>query len=80
MIERRAAERNEIDEIAYIAGDGSSIRCLVVNISPSGAAIDVPDPSCLRPRFKLMLERDRILRNCRLIWRSEKRIGVSFED
>jgi len=80
MIDRRATEREEIDEIAYIAGDGSSIRCLVVNISPGGAAIDVPDPSCLRPRFKLMLEKDRILRNCRLIWRSGKRIGVSFED
>lgn len=80
MIERRAAERNEIDEIAYIAGDGSSICCRVVNISPGGAAVDVPDPSCLRPLFKLMLEKDRLIRSCRLIWRSGNRIGVSFQD
>jgi hypothetical protein len=77
MQERRGAERTEIDEVAYIAGDGSSVRCRVVNISADGA---VPNPSCLRPRFKLMLENDRLIRNCRLIWRSGNRVGVSFQD
>ncbi|MCP3442083.1 PilZ domain-containing protein [Bradyrhizobium sp. CCGUVB14] len=80
MYERRATERKEIDEVAYIAGDGSSICCRVVNISPGGAAIEVPNPSRLRLRFKLMLETDRIIRECRLIWRSGDRIGVSFHD
>jgi hypothetical protein len=80
MQERRGAERTEIDEVAYIAGDGSSVRCRVVNISADGAALEVPNPSCLRPRFKLMLENDRLIRNCRLIWRLGNRVGVSFQD
>lgn len=80
MHERRKTERKQIDEVAYIAGDGSSIRCQVVNISPCGAAVEVRDPSCLRPRFKLMFEKDRLIRNCQLIWRSGNRIGISFLD
>jgi hypothetical protein len=56
MHERRRAKRSEIDEVAFITGDGSGICCRVVNISPAGAAVEVPDPSCLRSKFKLMLE------------------------
>lgn len=77
--ERRSAERVEVDEIAYIAGDGSSICCRVVNISSQGAAIEVPDPWRLRPGFKLMLAKDRLIRDCRLVWQSENRVGVLFQ-
>lgn len=79
MHERRSVERTEVNEVAYISGDGSSVRCRVVNISTEGAAIEVPDLSSLRPRFKLMLEKDRIIRSCRLVWRSGNRVGVSFQ-
>lgn len=80
MQERRKVDRTEIDEVAYIAGDGSSMRCRVFNISPQGAAVEVPDPTCLRLSFKLMLERDRQVRDCRLIWKSGNRIGLAFVD
>ena len=45
MHERRSVERTEVNEVAYISGDGSSVRCRVVNISTEGAAVEVPDPS-----------------------------------
>ena len=80
MQERRRVDRTEIDEVAYIAGDGSSMRCRVLNISSQGAAVEVPDPTCLRLSFKLMIERDRQIRNCRLIWKSGNRIGLEFVD
>ncbi|WP_409188722.1 PilZ domain-containing protein [Bradyrhizobium sp. RDM4] len=41
--ERRRVERNAVIEIAYIFGDGSSIRCCVINISEHGAAIELPE-------------------------------------
>jgi hypothetical protein len=59
--ERRRVERSAVSEIAYICGDGSSIRCCVVDISDHGAAIELPDASSLRERFNLSLEKDRII-------------------
>jgi hypothetical protein len=50
--------REDVDEPAYIWGDGSSIRCRVVNVSAEGAAIDVPNAAHLSPRFQLMTEND----------------------
>jgi hypothetical protein len=78
--ERRRVERDAVNETAHIYGDGSSISCCVVNISELGAAIEVPDPRFIRDRFKLSLEKDRIVRDCRLVWQSASRIGVEFTD
>ncbi|MDH2405073.1 hypothetical protein QCM77_34920 [Bradyrhizobium sp. SSUT18] len=36
MIERRKLERIDVDEVAYISGDGASLRCRVVNMSEEG--------------------------------------------
>ena len=80
MEERRKHQRANVDEVAYIAGDGSSMRCRVVSLSNQGAAIEVPDRTFVRPRFRLMLEKDRIIRDCRVVWSSENRIGVEFLD
>ena len=78
--ERRQLERIDVDEVAYISGDGSSLRCRVVNMSAHGAAIELPTKRHMNSTFKLMLEKDRIIRSCRLVWSSGDRIGVSFED
>ncbi len=80
MQERRKTERTEVDEVAYLAGDGSSIRCRVLNLSERGAAIELPEKRYMRSQFTLMLERDRTTRSCRLIWSSGNRIGVEFLD
>ena len=80
MEERRKQQCATVDEVAYIAGDGSSMQCRVVSLSDMGAAIEVPDRSFVRLRFELMTEKDRIIRNCRAVWWSEYRIGVEFLD
>jgi len=80
MEDRRKQEREEVNEPAYISGDGSSLHCHVVNLSGHGAAIDVSNVQYIRQRFDLMLERDRIVRRCHLIWSSGNRIGVEFLD
>jgi hypothetical protein len=78
MEERRRHLRQETNDLAYITGDGSSIRCTVVNMSPDGAALDVPDATALRAQFKLMIVRDGVLRDCRIAWLTKNRIGVQF--
>ncbi len=77
--ERRRGPRTDVDEPAYISSAGSSTRCQVVNISAEGAAIDVPDPVFIPARFQLMTEKDRVIRNCRMVWTKQNRIGVIFE-
>jgi hypothetical protein len=79
MEERRRGPRADVDEPAYISSHGSSTRCRVVNISAEGAAIDVPDPAFVPDRFQLMTEKDRVIRNCRIVWTKQDRIGVIFE-
>jgi hypothetical protein len=80
MEERRRVERTNADEIAYISGDGASLRCRVFNISDKGAAIELPTKRYIRSVFRLMLEKDRIVRDCRLVWSSGNRVGVVFVD
>ena len=77
--ERRRQPRTDVDEPAYISSHGSSTRCRVVNISAEGAAIDVPDPVFVPARFQLMTENDRVVRDCRIVWTKQNRIGVIFE-
>ena len=50
-----------------------------MNISAEGAAIDVPDPVFVPARFQLMTESDRVVRDCRIVWTKQNRIGVIFE-
>ena len=78
--ERRKLEHIDVDEVAYISGDGSSLRCRVINMSAQGAAIELPTKRYVSSTFKLMLAKDRILRSCRLVWSSGDRIGLLFED
>jgi hypothetical protein len=79
MEDRRRGPRADVDEPAYISSHGSSTRCRVVNISAEGAAIDVPDPVFIPARFQLMTEKDRVVRDCRIVWTKQNRIGVIFE-
>ncbi|MCK1718711.1 PilZ domain-containing protein [Bradyrhizobium sp. 141] len=80
MIDRRKLERIDVNEVAYISGDGASLRCRVVNMSEQGASIELPLKQYMNSTFKLMLEKDRIIRSCRLVWSRGNQIGVAFED
>ncbi|MDO9459761.1 MAG: PilZ domain-containing protein [Alphaproteobacteria bacterium] len=79
MEDRRKHPRIEVDEPAYISGDGSSTRCRVLNLSPDGAAIEVPNSAYVPARFQLMTGKDRMVRECRIVWLQQNRIGVAFE-
>ena len=77
--ERRRLPRVAVDEVAYVSSGGASTRCWVLNISEEGAAIDVPNAAYIPQRFRLMTEKDRIIRKCRVVWIQQNRIGVAFE-
>jgi hypothetical protein len=78
MEEKRKHQRTEIDEPAYVSAGGSVMRCMVKNISPEGAAIDVDNPAFVPARFRLVMASDSSTRDCTVIWIQQKRIGVAF--
>ena len=55
MEEKRKYQRTEIDEPAYVSAEGSVMSCIVRNISPEGAAIDVENPAFVPSRFRLVM-------------------------
>ena len=79
MEDRRKHLRIEVDEPANISVGGSSTRCKVLNRSEDGAALEVPNSAYVPARFQLMTEKDRIVRQCRIIWMQQNRIGVAFD-
>ena len=80
MEEKRKHPRTEIDEPAYVSSGGSVMSCMVRNISPEGAAIDVENPAFVPPRFRLVMANDSSVRECRIAWIQQNRIGVTFVD
>ena len=80
MQEKRKHLRIEIEEAAYVSSGGSVMSCVVRNISPAGAAIDVENPAFVPQRFRLVIARDSSVRDCRVIWIQKNRIGLAFVD
>jgi hypothetical protein len=78
MEEKRKYSRTEINEPAYVSSGGSVMSCVVRNISPEGAAIDVENPAFVPPSFKLVMAKDSTVYECRIIWIQKNRIGVTF--
>ena len=78
--EHRAAARHRVLKAGTIAfGGGGGISCVVRNLSAGGAALDVVSPLGIPNAFKLIVEQDHSSRECRVVWRTERRIGVIFE-
>ena len=79
MDEKRKHPRTEVDEPAFVSSAGSVMQCVVRNISPEGAAIDVENPAFVPQRFRLVMAKDSsIVHECRIAWIQKNRIGLSF--
>ncbi len=78
MTEKRAAQRYRVFKGGTIRFENSGIACTVRNLSDGGAAIDLEHPVILPQSFKLSISRDNFVRNCRTVWRNDKRIGLAF--
>jgi hypothetical protein len=78
MEEKRRHSRVEINEPAYVSSGGSVMSCVVRNISPEGAAIDIENPAFVPQRFRLVVARDSSVHECRIAWIQQKRIGITF--
>jgi PilZ domain len=78
MEEKRKHPRLEINEPAYVSSGGSVMSCVVRNISPEGAAIDIENPAFVPACFRLVMASDSSVYECRIAWIRLNRIGVNF--
>jgi hypothetical protein len=73
--------RKSVSQSGWITLDGgfAARRCVVQDMSASGARITVDDANVLPGRLRLALARDaRTGRNCEVVWRRGKSLGVKF--
>jgi PilZ domain len=80
MEERRKHPRTVVNEPALVSSGGSVMSCMVRNISPEGAAIDVETPAFVPERFRLVIPNDGSVYECRIAWIQKNRIGLTFVD
>jgi hypothetical protein len=78
-MEKRAGPRKTVLMSGAIEFAGSTINCLIRNISISGAALDVTNPLDIPERFDLVFKADGTHILCQVVWRQEERIGVAFD-
>ena len=80
MEEKRKYPRTEINEPAYVSSGGAVMSCTVRNISVEGCAIDVENPAFVPAQFRLVMAKDSSVRECRVAWIQQNRIGLTFID
>jgi hypothetical protein len=78
MSEKRKSPRHRVLKAGTISFGGAGISCTIRNLSDDGAALDVTSPIGIPPEFVLVIEADNATRQCRVVWRKERRIGVIF--
>jgi hypothetical protein len=78
---RKREVRRSLRQSAWIILDGgfAARQCVVQNISTAGARITMDDQSVASGRLRLAFARDaRTGRNCQVVWRRGKSLGVKF--
>jgi PilZ domain len=77
MDEHRIATRHRVLKAGSIEFGGGAIDCTVRNISDTGAALDVANQIGIPERFTLVTDGRHL--PCHVVWRRERRIGVTFD-
>ena len=72
---RRAVEMSGVCEFSNTQ---ERLECNVVDITNSGAQLKLPDAEAVPDQFKLYVLPLNTILDCRVTWREESRLGVSF--
>jgi hypothetical protein len=78
---KKREARKSLRQPGWITFDGgfAARRCVVQNISTTGAKVTIDDPNMLPAKLRLAFARDaRTGRNCEVVWRRGKSVGIRF--
>ena len=76
--DKRKASRRDVLRSGRISFARQSMTCTVRNISATGAAIEGANIAGLPDFFSLVMEMESAARDCKVVWRKPKQIGVEF--
>jgi hypothetical protein len=82
MVDTRIAPRFRVDKRAVAEYGGDKYPCVVRDLSSTGAAVEFSEPVKVIPiakAFNLILPEDRLKLPCRIVWRRDFRMGVTFD-
>ena len=82
MAGTRITPRYRADMSAVAEYGGDKYPCIVRDLSATGAAIEFPDLVNLLPfakAFNLILKDDGLELRCRIVWKRNYRMGVTFD-
>ena len=73
--------RKSLQQSGWITMEGgfAARRCVVQDMSTTGAKVTIDDPNTLPAKLRLAFSRDaRTGRNCEVVWRRGKSVGIRF--
>lgn len=78
---KKRESRKSVSQPGWLTLEGgfAARQCLVLDLSSTGAKITVDSPQSLDAKLRLAFSRDaRTGRNCEVVWRRGKTLGVKF--
>jgi hypothetical protein len=81
MQERRRVQRTRVlkDAKLILKSSSSLFDCTILNLTNIGSCLSLDSSVSVPDSFALSLDRALSRRPCRVIWRSENKLGVSFD-
>jgi hypothetical protein len=80
MVETRIARRVRVNRAARIEFGGIKTLCTIRDLSTTGAALQIQEVGARIPAaFTLLIPQDGLRLACRVVWRTEFRLGVVFD-
>jgi hypothetical protein len=78
---KKREARKSLRQCGWITLEGgfAARPCVVQDLSSTGASITIEDPNMLPAKLRLAFARDaRTGRNCEVVWRRGKLVGIKF--
>lgn len=80
MVETRIAPRHRVNKAAKIEYGGDKIPCTIRDLSVTGAALEISGVHRIPAEFNLVMPEDGLKLPCRVVWRRDYRLGVTFSE
>jgi PilZ domain-containing protein len=81
MTERRSVPRTRVLRNAKLILDdrGTIVQCTLLDLTTGGARLSLASTYRTSESFELTFDNGRTRRPCRVIWRTDTGLGISFE-
>lgn len=77
---RRAQRMRTLKGASLVLPGGSTFSCVMRNLSETGAQVELPSTLGVPHDVRLQTTDGYTNRACRVVWRTEKKLGLEFVD